>query len=59
MLEALQNIYQIAAVPGLDILLIWLIGISLEVGIFTSRDHPSYQNALHEVSVAAKHHGRL
>jgi 2,4-dihydroxyhept-2-ene-1,7-dioic acid aldolase len=58
-LEALDNLDEIAAVPGLDVMLIGSMDITMELGILAAWDHPSYQSALLEVSQAASRHGKL
>lgn len=57
-LNALKQIDQIAAVPGVDVLFVGPSDLSLALGIFGQLDHPLYQQAIRDVSEAAKKHGK-
>ncbi|PSS12551.1 hypothetical protein M430DRAFT_21628 [Amorphotheca resinae ATCC 22711] len=57
--EALSNIDAIAAEPGLDVLQIGSMDMSMSLGILGQWDDPLYQDVLITVSRAAKKHGKL
>jgi 2-keto-3-deoxy-L-rhamnonate aldolase RhmA len=57
--DALSNLNAIAAVPGLDVMLVGSMDITTELGILAQWSHPLYQDALRRVSEAAKMHNKL
>ena len=57
-LNALQNIDDIAATDGVDVLFVGPNDLSLALGIFGQFGHALYQNAIHDVAMAGKKHGK-
>ena len=57
-LNALQNIDDIAATEGVDVLFVGPNDLSLALGIFGQLDHALYQKAIGDVATAAKKHGK-
>ena len=57
-LNALQNIDDIAATEGVDVLFVGPNDLSLALGIFGQLDHALYQKAIRDVATAAKKHGK-
>ena len=57
--RAVENADQIAAVPGLDALLVGTNDLSLEMGIPGQLDHPRVKAALDTVLGACKKHGKI
>ena len=57
-LNALQNIDDIAATEGVDVLFVGPNDLSLALGIFGQLDHALYQNAIRDVASAAEKHGK-
>jgi 2-keto-3-deoxy-L-rhamnonate aldolase RhmA len=57
--ECLQNIDQIASVPGVDVLLVGANDLSLELGILGQWDHPKFRGALENISNAAKRQKKI
>ncbi|GIZ42862.1 hypothetical protein CKM354_000611300 [Cercospora kikuchii] len=56
--DALRNVDSIAAVPGVDVLMIGSMDLTIELGILANWEHPLYQKALRDVSAAASRHGK-
>ncbi|KAF7586734.1 hypothetical protein BBP40_008394 [Aspergillus hancockii] len=56
---ALDNLDEIAAVPGLDMMLIGSMDMTFDLGILGQWDSPLYQKILVDVSSAAQQHGKL
>lgn len=52
--EAVENIEQIASVPGIDVLFIGANDLSFSLGVGGQLDHPLMQEALRRVGAAAK-----
>lgn len=57
--DALENVDSIAAVDGVDVLLIGSMDLTIELGILAQWDHPLYQKALRDVSAAAHKYGKV
>lgn len=57
--ECLDNIDAIAAVNGVDVLLLGANDLSLELGILGEWEHPIFQEALEKISAAAKKTGKI
>ncbi|KUM62539.1 hypothetical protein ACN42_g4589 [Penicillium freii] len=57
--DALGNVDSIAAVDGMDVLMIGSMDLTIEVGIIAEWGHPLYQKALHDVSAAAHKYGKV
>ena len=58
-INALQDIDAIAAIRGVDVLFVGPSDLSLALGIFGQLQHPLYQQAIRDVSDAAKKHGKI
>lgn len=58
-LDALKNVDQIAAVPGVDVLFVGPSDLSLAMGIFGQLDHAEYQKAIRDVATASRKHGKI
>lgn len=56
--EAINNIDAIAAVPGIDILLMGTNDLCLEMGIPGEIDHPKVSTAVDKLVAACKRHGK-
>lgn len=57
-LNALENIDDISATEGVDVLFVGPNDLSLALGIFGQLDHALYQKAIKDVANAAKKHGK-
>ncbi|KAJ5508401.1 hypothetical protein N7527_010544 [Penicillium freii] len=57
--DALGNVDSIAAVDGMDVLMIGSMDLTIEVGIIAEWGHPLYQKALHDVSAAAHKYSKV
>lgn len=57
-LEALNHIDEIAAVEGVDTLLLGANDLSLEMGIPGDWDHADFRNALMTIATACESHGK-
>jgi len=58
-LNALQNIDDISATEGVDVLFVGPNDLSLALGVFGQLDHALYQKAIRDVASAAKKHGKV
>jgi len=58
-LNALQNIDDISATEGVDVLFVGPNDLSLALGVFGQLDHALYQKAIRDVARAAKKHGKV
>jgi len=58
-LNALQNIDDISATEGVDVLFVGPNDLSLALGIFGQLDHALYQKAIRDVASAAKKHHKV
>lgn len=56
--EALQNIDEIAAVHGVDVLFLGPVDLSANIGVFLDFEHPSFIEATSRVLEAAENHGK-
>jgi 2-keto-3-deoxy-L-rhamnonate aldolase RhmA len=56
--EALDNVEEIAAVPGVDILWVGHFDLTTSMGIPTQFDHPDYLAALERIVAAGAAHGK-
>ncbi len=56
--EALKDVDKIAAAPDVDVLFVGPADLSLALGVFGQLDHPLYQQAIKDVAIAAKKHGK-
>ena len=57
-LSSLKHLDAIAANPNVDVLFVGPSDLSLALGIFGQIDHPVFQQALKDVALAAKKHGK-
>ncbi|KAI1084310.1 Pyruvate/Phosphoenolpyruvate kinase [Whalleya microplaca] len=57
--RCLENIDAIAAVEGVEVLLLGANDLSLELGILGDWEHPQFQNALETISTAARKSGKI
>jgi 4-hydroxy-2-oxoheptanedioate aldolase len=57
-LNALQNVEQIAATDGVDVLFVGPNDLTLSLGIFGQLNHPTYQKAIDDVAKAAGKSGK-
>lgn len=57
--RAVQNIEEIAATPGIDVLFIGTSDLSFSLGLRGAQDHPKLQNAIARIVAAAKDHGKF
>ena len=57
--ESIENIDEIAAVEGVDLLMVGCIDLSSDMGIPGEIDHPKFRKALEAVSRAAKRYNRV
>jgi 4-hydroxy-2-oxoheptanedioate aldolase len=55
---ALENVDEIAAVNGVDVLFIGPADLTMELGIFGQFDHPLFLDAIHLITSAAKKFGK-
>lgn len=55
---ALENVEEIAAVNGVDVLFIGPADLTMELGIFGQFDHPRFLDAIHLITNAAKKFGK-
>ncbi|MFN7919258.1 MAG: aldolase/citrate lyase family protein [Bryobacteraceae bacterium] len=56
--EAVQNVDEIAAVDGADVLFVGPMDLSTSLGVFRQYDHPKFTAAIARTLEAAKRHGR-
>lgn len=56
--EGLENVEEIAAVPGVDILWIGHYDLTISMGIPAQFDHPDYHAALDRIVAAGRDHGK-
>ena len=56
--EAVENVDEIAAVDGVDVLFIGPLDLSLSLGILQQLDHPKFTAALEATAAAAAKHGK-
>lgn len=57
--ESLDNIDAIAALDGVDVLLVGANDLSLELGVLGEWEHPIFQNALERVAAASHKCGKV
>ena len=57
--ECLENIEAIAAVDGVDVLLVGANDLSLELGVLGDWEHQTFQTALKKVAVTARRAGKV
>ncbi|KAJ9636852.1 hypothetical protein H2201_006472 [Coniosporium apollinis] len=57
--DALKTVDEIAALPGCDVLLVGSNDLAMEIGTLGDWDAPDFIEALREVGMAAKKHGKL
>ena len=57
--EAIEKIDAIAAVQGVDLLMVGCIDLSADLGVPAQFDHPSFRAALEAISAAAKKHKKV
>jgi 4-hydroxy-2-oxoheptanedioate aldolase len=57
-LSALENVHEIAAVEGVDVLFIGPADLTMELGIFGQFDHPIFIDAVNLISSTAKKFGK-
>lgn len=58
-LDAVKNVDAIAAVPGVDVVLIGSNDLALSLGVPGDFNHPDFRSALEAVSAACKKHGKI
>jgi 2-keto-3-deoxy-L-rhamnonate aldolase RhmA len=56
--EAVENVEEIAAVDGADVLFIGPLDLTTSLGILGQFDHPDYDAALRKTAAAASKHGK-
>jgi 2-keto-3-deoxy-L-rhamnonate aldolase RhmA len=56
--EAVENVEQIAAVDGADVLFIGPMDLSTSLGVQEQFDHPKFKDALRRIGAAAKAHNK-
>lgn len=57
--KGLENVFDIAAVPGVDVLMVGANDLSLELGDVGNFDAPEFIQALQKVGEACKKHGKI
>jgi 2-keto-3-deoxy-L-rhamnonate aldolase RhmA len=57
--RAVQNIEEIAATPGIDVLFIGTSDLSFSLGLRGAQDHPKLHQAIARIVAAAKEHGKF
>lgn len=57
--DALENVDAIAAVAGVDVLMIGSMDLTIELGILGQWENELYLQALRDVSAAARAHGKV
>jgi len=57
--EAVQNVEEIAAVEGADVLFIGPLDLSTSLGVLGQFDHPDFCAALDRTAAAARKHGKV
>jgi 2-dehydro-3-deoxyglucarate aldolase/4-hydroxy-2-oxoheptanedioate aldolase len=56
--KGVENLESIAAVPGVDILWVGHFDLTQSLGIVAQFQHPRFLDALKQVPIAARHHGK-
>ena len=56
--DAINNAEAIAAVPGVDVLFVGPLDLSVSLGIIGDFEHPNFRSALQKVSAAAEKEGK-
>ena len=56
--EALENVDEIAAIEGVDVLFVGPLDLSVNLGIVQHFDHPDFVDALETVAQACQRHGK-
>lgn len=57
--QAIENIEEIAATPGIDVLFIGTADLSFSLGLRGKQDDPALEEAIAKVVAAAKRHGKF
>jgi 2-keto-3-deoxy-L-rhamnonate aldolase RhmA len=57
--RAVENIEEIAATPGIDVLFIGTSDLSFSLGLRGEQDHPKHREAIARIVAAAKEHGKF
>jgi 2-keto-3-deoxy-L-rhamnonate aldolase RhmA len=57
--RAVENIEEIAATPGIDVLFIGTSDLSFSLGLRGAQDHPKLQEAIARIAAAARAHGKF
>ncbi|CAI7586772.1 unnamed protein product [Penicillium pancosmium] len=57
--DAVENVLKIAAVEGVDVVLVGSTDLSIDLGVGGQFDHPKYRNALKTVSEACQAKGKI
>src|SRR5208282_475927 len=57
--SALENIEEIAATPGIDVLFIGTSDLSFSLGLRGEQNHPKLDRAIEKIVAAAKKHGKF
>lgn len=57
--ESLDNIEAIAALDGVDVLLVGANDLSLELGVLGDWEHPMFQSALEKIAAASRKSGKV
>jgi 2-keto-3-deoxy-L-rhamnonate aldolase RhmA len=58
-ITAVENIDEIAATPGLDVLFIGTSDLSFSLGLRGEQNHPKLDQAIEKILAAAKKHGKF
>jgi 2-keto-3-deoxy-L-rhamnonate aldolase RhmA len=57
--EAVANVDEIAAVEGVDVVLVGTNDLSIELSVAGDFDHPSFVESMQTIAVAVKKHGKI
>lgn len=57
--DAVENVLEIAAVDGVDVVLVGSTDLSIDLGVGGQFDHPKYRNAIINVSEACQAKGKV
>jgi len=56
--EAVDNIEQIVAIDGIEMVLVGPVDLSISLGVFMQYDHPTYLAAIDKVSKACRRYSK-
>ncbi|KAL4874442.1 Pyruvate/Phosphoenolpyruvate kinase-like domain-containing protein [Aspergillus karnatakaensis] len=57
--QAVSNVDDIAAIEGVDVVLIGTNDLSIELGVAGDFDHPSFVESMEKIAAAVKKHGKI